>query len=159
MVDSQTELREAQARIKELEKQNRMLELKSKLYAQERKMLSANVAVSVVNAFRTTVQKEEVKVREALEEAVVDWLAKHDALDAIDLKAGAHNKVADDEANEDKGTEDNVGKDTEGADGVDEEAEGAELGTVPVREVVTLEAVDEDEPSATLPMPRPDYNL
>lgn len=162
MVDSQTEteLREAQARIKELEKQNRMLELKSKLYAQERKMLSANVAVSVVNAFRTTVQKEEVKVREALEEAVVDWLAKHDALDAIDLKAGAHNKVADDKVDEDKDTEDNAGEDIEGAvEEVEDSAEATELGTVPVREAVELEAVAVDEPSATLPMPRPDYNL
>ena len=139
MVDSQTELREAQARIAELEKQNRKLELKSKLYAQERKMLSANIAVNVVEAFRATTRKEDVKVREALEEAVVDWLEKHDALDAIDLKVGTHNKVADDK--------------------IDEEVEAVELGTVPVREVVELEAVDEDEPSTTLPMPRPDYNL
>lgn len=139
MTNSQDELREAQARIAELEKQNRKLELKSKLYNQERKMLSANVAVGVVEAFRATTRKEDVKVREALEEAVVDWLEKHDALGAIDLKAGTHNKVADDK--------------------VDEEAEAVELGTVPVREVVELEAVDEDEPSTTLPMPRPDYNL
>lgn len=139
MTNSQDELREAQARIAELEKQNRKLELKSKLYNQERKMLSANVAVGVVEAFRATTRKEDVKVREALEEAVVDWLEKNDVLDAIDLKAGTHNKVADDK--------------------VDEEAEAVELGTVPVREVVELEAVDEDEPSTTLPMPRPDYNL
>lgn len=143
MTNSQDELREAQARIAELEKQNRKLELKSKLYNQERKMLSANVAVGVVEAFRATTRKEDVKVREALEEAVVDWLEKHDALDAIDLKVGAHNKVADDK--------------------VDEEAEAVELGTVPDadedNEAVELEAVDEDEPSTTLPMPRPDYNL
>ena len=139
MTNSQDELREAQARIAELEKQNRKLELKSKLYNQERKMLSANVAVGVVEAFRATTRKEDVKVREALEEAVVDWLEKHDALGAIDLKAGTHNKVADDK--------------------VDEEAEAVELGTVPVRELVELEAVDVDEPSTTLPMPRPDYNL
>lgn len=158
MVDSQTEteLREAQARIKELEKQNRMLELKSKLYAQERKMLSANVAVNVVNAFRATARKEEVKVREALEEAVVDWLAKHDALDAIDLKAGAHNKVADDEVDEDKDTEDN--------------AEDTEFGTVPDVEFTHASDSDEsddaesedaevDNPASPLPMPRPDYNL
>lgn len=153
MTNSQDELREAQARIAELEKQNRKLELKSKLYNQERKMLSANVAVGVVEAFRATTRKEDVKVREALEEAVVDWLEKHDALDAIDLKAGVHNKVADDK--------------------VDEEAEDVELGTVAVRdarviyegdadeddETVELEDEAVDEPSATLPMPRPDYNL
>lgn len=153
MTDSQEELREAQARIAELEKQNRMLELKSKLYTQERKMLSANVAVGVVNAFRDTARKEDIKVREALEEAVVDWLAKYDALDGIDLKAGAHNKVVDDK--------------------VDEEAEAVELGTVPVRDArviyegdadeddgaVELEDEVADELSATLPMPRPDYNL
>lgn len=153
MTDSQEELREAQARIKELEKQNRMLELKSKLYTQERKMLSANVAVGVVTAFRDTARKEDIKVREALEEAVVDWLAKHDALDGIDLKAGAHNKVVDDTVNE--------------------EAEAVELDTVPVRDArviyegdadeddgaVELEDEVADELSATLPMPRPDYNL
>ena len=150
MTNSQDELREAQARIKELEKQNRMLELKSKLYAQERKMLSANVAVSVVNAFRTTVQKEEVKVREALEEAVVDWLAKHDALDAIDLKAGAHNKVVDDEADEDKDTESagEVVEDTDSdAESIDED------------KVDESEYAEVDEPTSPLPMPRPDYNL
>lgn len=153
MTNSQDELREAQARIKELEQQNRMLELRSKLYTQERKMLSANVAVGVVNAFRDTARKEDIKVREALEEAVVDWLAKHDALDGIDLKAGAHNKVVDDT--------------------VDEEAEAVELDTVPVRDArviyesdadeddgaVELEDEVADELSATLPMPRPDYNL
>ena len=150
MTNSQDELREAQARIKELEKQNRMLELKSKLYAQERKMLSANVAVSVVNAFRTTVQKEEVKVREALEEAVVDWLAKHDALDAIDLKAGVHNKVVDDEADEDKDTESagEVVEDTDSdAESIDED------------KVDESEYAEVDEPTSPLPMPRPDYNL
>lgn len=168
MTDSQEELREAQARIKELEQQNRMLELKSKLYTQERKMLSANVAVGVVNAFRDTARKEDIKVREALEEAVVDWLAKHDALDGIDLKAGAHNKVADDKANEDKDTEDNTGEDTKG---VDEEAEGAESDTGFTHESGTDEGnVDEgnaaaesddtvEEFNAKLAMPRPDYNL
>ena len=127
-----------------------MLELKSKLYAQERKMLSANVAVSVVNAFRTTVQKEEVKVREALEEAVVDWLAKHDALDAIDLKAGVHNKVVDDEADEDKDTESagEVVEDTDSdAESIDED------------KVDESEYAEVDEPTSPLPMPRPDYNL
>lgn len=150
MVDSQTELREAQARIAELEKQNRKLELKSKLYAQERKMLSANVAVSVVEAFRATTRKEDVKVREALEEAVVDWLEKHDALGAIDLKAGTHNKVADDKADEDKGIED-----TEGVDGVDEEADDS------VEDAESDAESDDtvEEFNAKLAMPRPDYNL
>ena len=154
MTDSQEELREAQARIAELEKQNRMLELKSKLYTQERKMLSANVAVGVVNAFRDTARKEDIKVREALEEAVVDWLAKHDALDAIDLKAGAHNKVVDDEANEDK--------DTEGAgEVVEDNAEDTESDTESIDEdkVDESEYAEVDEPTSPLPMPRPDYNL
>lgn len=154
MTNSQDELREAQARIKELEKQNRMLELKSKLYAQERKMLSANVAVSVVNAFRTTVQKEEVKVREALEEAVVDWLAKHDALDAIDLKAGAHNKVADDEVDEDKDTEGAVEEVEDNAEDTDSDAESTDED-----KVYESEYAEVDEPTSPLPMPRPDYNL
>ena len=143
MTNSQDELREAQARIAELEKQNRKLELKSKLYNQERKMLSANVAVGVVEAFRATTRKEDVKVREALEEAVVDWLEKHDALDVIDLKAGVHNKVADDK--------------------VDEEAEAVESDTESDADEddgsVELEDEVADELSATLPMPRPDYNL
>ena len=163
MTDSQVELREAQARIKELEQQNRMLELKSKLYTQERKMLSANVALGVVLAFRDTARKEDIKVREALEEAVVDWLAKHDALDDIDLKAGVHNKVADDKVDEDKDTEDNANEDIEGAGGVDEEAEDAESDTESDADeddgAVELEDEVADELSATLPMPRPDYNL
>ena len=117
-------------------------------------MLSANVAVGVVNAFRDTARKEDIKVREALEEAVVDWLAKHDALDAIDLKAGAHNKVVDDEANEDK--------DTEGAgEVVEDNAEDTESDTESIDEdkVDESEYAEVDEPTSPLPMPRPDYNL
>ena len=163
MTNSQAELREAQARIAELEQQNRMLELKSKLYTQERKMLSANVALGVVLAFRDTARKEDIKVREALEEAVVDWLAKHDALDGIDLKAGVHNKVVDDKVDEDKDTEDNANEDIEGAGGVDEEAEDAESDTESDAdeddEAVELGDEAADELSVTLPMPRPDYNL
>ena len=155
MTNSQDELREAQARIAELEKQNRKLELKSKLYAQERKMLSANIAVSVVEAFRATTRKEDVKVREALEEAVVDWLEKHDALDAIDLKAGAHNKVADDEADEDKDTEDNEDADK----AVDDDTESTHETDANEDDEVESDDTDVEEFNAKLAMPRPDYNL
>ena len=139
MTDSQEELREAQARIKELEQQNRMLELRSKLYTQERKMLSANVAVGVVNAFRDTARKEDIKVREALEEAVVDWLAKHDALDGIDLKA-SESTVETDKTKEADENED-AEKQPEWENLVEAAGEGAEKFP------------------ETLPMPRPDYNL
>lgn len=149
MTDSQAELREAQARIKELEQQNRMLELRSKLYTQERKMLSANVAVGVVNAFRDTARKEDIKVREALEEAVVDWLAKHDALDGIDLKASESTVEADKAEetgeNEDAEKQDEEEKQPEWEKLVEAAGEGAEKF--------------EEESAATLPMPRPDYNL
>lgn len=148
MTNSQDELREAQARIAELEKQNRKLELKSKLYAQDRKMLSANIAVSVVEAFRATTRKEDVKVREALEEAVVDWLEKHDALDAIDLKAGVHNKVADGEADEDKDTEE-----------VDDDTESTHETDANEDDEVESDDTDVEEFNAKLAMPRPDYNL
>lgn len=145
MTDSQTELREAQARIAELEKQNRMLELKSKLYTQERKMLSANVAVGVVNAFRDTARKEDIKVREALEEAVVDWLAKHGALDGIDLKASEStvetDKSKEADENEDAEKQDEEEKQPEWEKLVEAAGEGAEKSP------------------ETLSMPRPDYNL
>ena len=145
MTDSQVELREAQARIKELEQQNRMLELKSKLYTQERKMLSANVALGVVLAFRDTARKEDIKVREALEEAVVDWLAKHDALDGIDLKASESDVETDKtkkaDENEDAEKQDEEEKQPEWEKLVEAASEGAEKSP------------------ETLPMPRPDYNL
>ena len=151
MTDSQEELREAQARIKELEQQNRMLELRSKLYTQERKMLSANVAVGVVNAFRDTARKEDIKVREALEEAVVDWLAKHDALDGIDLKASEStvetDKTKEADENEDAEKQDEEEKQPEWEKLVEAAGEG------------TQEREDAQESPATLPMPRPDYNL
>lgn len=145
MTDSQAELREAQARIAELEQQNRMLELKSKLYTQERKMLSANVAVGVVTAFRDTARKADIKVREALEEAVVDWLAKHDALDDIDLKASESavdtDKTKEADNNEDAEKQDEEEKRPEWEKLVEAAGEGAEKSP------------------ETLPMPRPDYNL
>lgn len=143
MTDSQTELREAQARIKELEQQNRMLELKSKLYTQERKMLSANVAVGVVTAFRDTARKEDIKVREALEEAVVDWLAKHDALDGIDLKAVEVDKTKDADVEK----QDEEGKKPEN----EEQPEWEKL--------VEASGEGAEKSPETLPMPRPDYNL
>lgn len=145
MTNSQDELREAQARIKELEQQNRMLELRSKLYTQERKMLSANVAVGVVNAFRDTARKEDIKVREALEEAVVDWLAKHDALDGIDLKASEStvetDKTKEADENEDAEKQDEEEKQPEWENLVEAAGEGAEKSP------------------ETLPIPCPDYNL
>ncbi len=149
MTNSQTELREAQARIKELEQQNRMLELKSKLYTQERKMLSANVAVGVVTTFRDTARKEDIKVREALEEAVVDWLAKHDALDGIDLKAVEVDKTkdADVEKHDEEGKKPENEEQPEWEKLVEASGEGAQ------------EREDAQESPATLPMPRPDYNL
>lgn len=152
MTDSQEELREAQARIKELEQQNRMLELRSKLYTQERKMLSANVAVGVVNAFRDTARKEDIKVREALEEAVVDWLAKHDALDGIDLKAAEVDKTKD--ADVEKQDEEEKKPENE-----DEEQQPEWEKLVEAAGEGTQEREDAQESPATLPMPRPDYNL
>ena len=146
MTDSQAELREAQARIEELEKQNRMLELKSKLYTQERKMLSANVAVGVVTAFRDTARKADIKVREALEEAVVDWLAKHDALDGIDLKAAEVDKTKD--------------ADVEKQDEEEKKPENEDEEQQPEWEKLVESAGEGAEKSPeTLPMPRPDYNL
>lgn len=68
--DLQKELEAARAELEALKK-------KQKLANEPRKMVSGNIAQSVANDFRDMAKKKKLKLWEAMEEALTDWVKKN----------------------------------------------------------------------------------